>query len=145
MSLPVILLLLRLIGALLLLAFLGYLAWLMARDLRATTDEVAARQQQHGFLRVLSDGAPTDDNERYPLLTVTSLGRSAHNTIVLEDDYASAEHALVTRRGQQWWLEDLGSRNGTLLNDAPLHGATVVSAGDVITIGDTRLKIELEV
>jgi pSer/pThr/pTyr-binding forkhead associated (FHA) protein len=45
-------------------------------------------------------------------------------------------------RGQQWWLEDLNSRNGTLLNDVPLHEATVVSPGDIITIGSTHLKIE---
>jgi hypothetical protein len=141
MSLPITLLMLRLVGALLLLGFLGLLAWLIYRDLQATTDEVAAREQQHGFLHALGNG-PTDPL-RYPLLTVTSIGRAAHNTIVLEDNFASAEHALLARRGQQWWLEDLGSRNGTLLNDTPLHGASVVSAGDVITIGDTRLKIEL--
>nr|MBP6804905.1 FHA domain-containing protein [Chloroflexota bacterium] len=41
------------------------------------------------------------------------------------------------------WLEDLGSRNGTLLNGAPLVETAVISAGDVITIGGTDLKVEL--
>ncbi|MFN2181963.1 MAG: FHA domain-containing protein, partial [Candidatus Promineifilaceae bacterium] len=67
---------------------------------------------------------------------------SENNTIVLEDAFVSAEHALLARRDAQWWLEDLNSRNGTLLNDLPLGESTVVSAGDVITIGSVQLKIE---
>jgi hypothetical protein len=145
MSPAVVLLVLRLLSALLLLAFLAAIAWLIYRDLQAAAAEVVAHQQQHGLLRLLGEknGMAEETDTVFPLLTVTSLGRAANNTIVLDDNYASSEHVLVTRRGQHWWLEDLGSRNGTLLNDAPVEGATVVSAGDVITIGDTRLKIEL--
>ena len=50
---------------------------------------------------------------------------------------------LLAWRDGQWWLEDLGSRNGTVLNDAPLSDPTVISAGDVLTIGGVQLKLEL--
>ncbi|MCB0017952.1 MAG: FHA domain-containing protein, partial [Anaerolineales bacterium] len=43
----------------------------------------------------------------------------------------------------QWLLEDLDSRNGTLLNQINVHEPTVVSSGDIIMIGDTKLKVEL--
>ena len=62
--------------------------------------------------------------------------------MVLNNGYASGEHALLSWRGGQWWLEDLGSRNGTLLNEAPLTDTAVVSAGDVISVGGTQLKLE---
>jgi pSer/pThr/pTyr-binding forkhead associated (FHA) protein len=78
----------------------------------------------------------------FPLLPVTSIGRSAGNTIVLVDGYSSSEHALISRRNGQWYLQDQGSRNGTLLNDVPVADTAVVSAGDIIAIGGTRLKVE---
>jgi pSer/pThr/pTyr-binding forkhead associated (FHA) protein len=49
---------------------------------------------------------------------------------------------LLSLRGSQWWLEDLNSRNGTLLNDSPLETPTVVTMGDVVTIGNTQFKLE---
>lgn len=140
----IILLLLRLLSAALLLAFLGLIAWLIYQDLRLTTAAVADQARQLGRLRVVSsevDGLQPD--AVYPLRVVTSIGRANSNTVVLEDSYASSEHALITRRGEVWWLEDLGSRNGLLLNGFPVDEATAVSSGDIITIGSTKLKIEL--
>ncbi|NLE99729.1 MAG: FHA domain-containing protein, partial [Anaerolineales bacterium] len=58
--------------------------------------------------------------------------------------YASAQHALLTWREGQWWLEDLGSRNGTQLNDELVDAPTVVVTGDIIRIGRARLKVELD-
>jgi pSer/pThr/pTyr-binding forkhead associated (FHA) protein len=76
-------------------------------------------------------------------MPITSIGRAASNNIVLPDGFASAEHALITRRQGQWWLEDQGSRNGTLLNDVVLEGTAVISSGDLIAVGGTILKLEL--
>jgi pSer/pThr/pTyr-binding forkhead associated (FHA) protein len=50
----------------------------------------------------------------------------------------------LSLRGSQWWLEDLNSRNGTLLNDIALDGPVVVTVGDVLTIGNTVFKLELK-
>jgi pSer/pThr/pTyr-binding forkhead associated (FHA) protein len=72
------------------------------------------------------------------------IGRASSNTVVVEDDYVSSEHALLSLRGSQWWLEDLNSRNGTLLNDIALDSPAVVTVGDVVTIGNTRFKLELK-
>jgi hypothetical protein len=138
MSLPVLLLVLRLVGALLLLAFLGVIVWLIYLDLRNVARVAAAQEKPHGLLRQL-DG---DAGRVFPLAPVTSIGRAPGNSIVLEDDYVSNEHALLMLRGRQWWVEDLNSRNGTLLNGEPLFGATIISAGDVLTIGSSQLKLE---
>lgn len=138
----ILLYLLRLVGAILLLAFLAGMAWLIYQDLRYAAR--ATRQQQSlGYLRVIaSDNSSMGRDALFPLLPVTSIGRAQTNTLVIDDGFVSNHHALITLRERQWWLEDLGSRNGTLLNDLDLDEAAVVSSGDVITVGGTQLKFE---
>ena len=144
MTPELVLFLLRLLGAALLLAFLGLIAWLIYQDMRMTATALAEQERQQGHLRVIgAENGNLAVDTLLPLMSVTSIGRATSNTIVLDDHYASGEHVLITRRNGQWWLEDLNSRNGTLLNNVPLQAAAaVVSAGDIITIGNTQLKIE---
>lgn len=135
---------LRLVGAGALLAMMGLMIWLVYRDMRLTTAIFVAQTEKLGLLRVIHTEAPSLSlQQTFDLLPVTGIGRAATNTIMLDDDYASGEHALVTQRGQQWWAQDLGSSNGTLLNNEPLNRPTTVTSGDVITIGSTELRIEL--
>ena len=144
MSPLVILFIIRIGGAMLLLAFLALIAWFLYQDLRAARLVSAGSIAGFGSLRVLSNSSETAPmGSHYELSPVTSIGRNSRNTIVLNDTFVSADHALLMWRDSQWWLEDLGSRNGTLLNDAPLTGAAVISAGDVFTIGAVRFKLEL--
>lgn len=140
MNLDLILLLLRFIGALALILFVAAIAWLIYRDMQVTAASLAQQSKPVGKIQLLSNGA--DGTSSFSLLPVTTIGRSATNLIVLDDEFASNEHALLIRRGEQWWLEDLGSRNGTMLNDTPLVDTAVVSPSDIITIGNSRLKIE---
>ncbi len=143
MSFEVVLLILRLVGAGLLIAFLGTIAWLIYRDMQVTAQSITHQSRQQGNLRVLMLNGEVPVGElSYPLMPVTSLGRASTNTIVLKEPFASGEHALITRRDGQWWLEDLSSRNGTLLNDVLLTETAVITTSDIITIGETRLKIE---
>lgn len=138
-----VLLLMRLLSALILLGFLGAMAWMIYQDLKRASSITVEELTPQGHLRVVaSDSLSAGVGTIFPLLPVTRIGRTEANTIVLEDAFVSAEHALLGRRDKQWWLEDLNSRNGTLLNDLPLEEGTVVSAGDVITIGSVQLKIE---
>lgn len=134
---PTILLLLRLLSALLLLAFLGCIAWFLQRDLAALAHSSAQKQASYGFVDVTQD----DETIRHRLRSVVSVGRIRSNTIVLDNSYTSAQHALITRRDAQWWLEDLNSRNGTLLNDIPVSEPTVITYGDSIVIGEVQLTL----
>lgn len=141
---PILLFLLRLLSAALLLAFFGAIAWLMLQDLQVTREALLDEGRDHGNLRVIAnqDSAPPLETT-FPLLPVTSIGRAQGNNVVLANGFTSGEHALITRRGQQWWLEDLGSRNGTFLNEHPLEEPTVISSGDIIAIGGVQLKVEI--
>ncbi|CAN5889768.1 DUF3662 and FHA domain-containing protein [soil metagenome] len=68
-----------------------------------------------------------------------TLGRSSSNGIVVDDPNASRGHAQLSRREGEWWLTDLGSTNGTLVNEAMIKERRL-SSGDRIKIGATELE-----
>lgn len=147
MTTEFILLLLRLISGLLLLALLAALFIVLWREYQRTASSIESQRRSYGNLVMLReiDGKYLKTGEQFPLLPITSLGRSPTNTIPINDNFASSEHALVTMRGSQWWLEDRKSRNGTMLNDIPVTQPMVITEGDIIGIGNIKLRLELEV
>jgi len=60
--------------------------------------------------------------------------------IRLEDPFASARHARISLEGHVVVIEDLGSTNGTYLNDEPLRGPQPLHSGDRIRIGDSEFS-----
>ena len=74
------------------------------------------------------------------LRPITALGRAGDNTLVLDDPFVSAHHALVLWRDERWWLEDLESHNGTFLNGERVSSARPLTSGDRIRLGETQLR-----
>ena len=70
---------------------------------------------------------------------VTTLGRALSNDIVITSKRVSREHVRVRREGWRRILEDLGSTNGTFLNDERLLSPTSLQDGDRIKVGDVVL------
>jgi hypothetical protein len=142
----ILLLVLRLLLAGLLYAFLGAVFLILWRDFRhAPSHRAAAQPKTHLIvLQVAEDDAHQPPiGTVFPLRPVTSIGRAPSNTVVIPDTYASSQHALLTLREGQWWLEDQHSRNGTTLNGRLIESPTVVSVGDIIGVGRTQLKFEV--
>ncbi|MFN8448845.1 MAG: FHA domain-containing protein [Anaerolineae bacterium] len=146
MSTELTLFLLRLISGSLLVGVLALLFVVMWRDYRSAVVQVEASRRAYGRLIELREigenYAPT--GQTYPLLPLTSLGRSPTNTIAIEDSYASGEHALVALRSGQWWLEDRQSRNGTTINGMPITQPVIITDGDIIGVGSLCFRLELE-
>lgn len=69
------------------------------------------------------------------------IGRAEDSTLVLDDDYASTRHARLLQQGQEYFLEDLGSTNGTYLDRARISTPTPVPIGVPIRIGRTVLEL----
>ncbi|WP_043534591.1 FHA domain-containing protein FhaB/FipA [Actinomyces polynesiensis] len=69
------------------------------------------------------------------------IGRSPSSTLVLDDEYASARHARLSSQEGQWWIEDLGSRNGTFVDDERITEPRVVQPGTTVRIGQTTLEL----
>jgi hypothetical protein len=75
----------------------------------------------------------------YDLIDGATLGRGDVE-IRLEDPFASTRHARISRQGRLLVIEDLGSTNGTYLNDEPLNGPQPLHEGDRIRIGDSEFS-----
>jgi hypothetical protein len=70
------------------------------------------------------------------------MGRSPDNDLILRDPATSGHHARVERRGEQFWIVDLGSTNGTLVNGEPVQEKEL-SHDDRITIGQNAVHFSL--
>ncbi|REJ74151.1 MAG: GGDEF domain-containing protein [Acidobacteria bacterium] len=77
---------------------------------------------------------------RFSIDPELSVGRALSNSIVLDDDSVSRQHALFYRRGDGFFVSDLGSTNGTLVNDFPVESETPLRNGDLVTIGGVVFK-----
>lgn len=77
----------------------------------------------------------------YPLADEVTLGRAAGCQVPIDDAYASQLHARVFHRDGQWYVEDLGSTNGTYLNRRRVAGPMVMKRRDRIQIGNTVLEL----
>lgn len=69
------------------------------------------------------------------------IGRADDSTLVLTDDYASTRHARLSQRGSEWYVEDLGSTNGTYLDRAKVTTAVRVPLGTPVRIGKTVIEL----
>jgi pSer/pThr/pTyr-binding forkhead associated (FHA) protein len=140
----ILLLILRVSLAILLYAFLATILVMVWRDLRQATLSRESTRRNGQLIVLQTTDEAIEVGTAFPLQPVTSIGRLSSNTITISDTYASSRHALLSWKEEQWWLEDQGSRNGTLLNGARVVDPTIVSTGDMIDIGRTKLKLEIE-
>lgn len=69
------------------------------------------------------------------------IGRGADAAIRLDDDYVSTRHARVASNGEQWFVEDLGSTNGTYLGHQRVTTPTPITMGTPIRVGKTVLEL----
>jgi pSer/pThr/pTyr-binding forkhead associated (FHA) protein len=70
------------------------------------------------------------------------LGRSPDNDVILRDPATSGHHARLERRGDQFWIVDLGSTNGTLVNGEPVQEKQL-SHGDRVTVGQNAVQFSI--
>ena len=135
----IILLILRVAMTLTLYILLGWVFWLMWQTLKRETLFLSTRKVSPLILSVTS-----------PEINIQTLhfshgdvviGRDLDCECALTDETVSARHLRLTYHHNQWWAEDLGSRNGTLLNDAMLLTPTILIHGDTVKCGNTTLLI----
>lgn len=139
------LLVLRVISAILLVLLISVLIVAILRETNQVKAQAMHQRRSFGVLQVLTqvDGQYAATGISYPLLPVTTIGRSPTNTIVIPQTFASAEHAILSLKNGQWWLEDRKSTNGTVLNDDRVLSPTIVTDGDIIGIGHLYFRVVL--
>ena len=131
--------LVRLLFLALLYVFLFVVVRVLLRDLRAASRAPA----ELGRLVVVASprGEPVP-GASFSLDAVTTIGRDVNNSIVVDDPFASAEHAVLTFRGRAWYVEDLASTNGTYVNAIAVGGIAEIGFGDELQVGEVRLRLD---
>jgi hypothetical protein len=138
MSISILMLIGRIAIAVCLYAFLAIVLITLWRDVRSASGNLPAGHSRHSLRRLREDGT---QETVFPLGKDTLfIGRSPSVEVSLADETVSVVHARLWRSSGRWWLEDLDSRNGTLLNQIPLTKQTVLCAGDRIRIGRILLE-----
>jgi hypothetical protein len=131
---------LRIAFVVLIYVFFFFVARALWRDLRTT---IAGAGHSLGRLVVVAspEGRPAAGTS-IPLDAVTTIGRDVNNSVVVDDSFASAEHAVLTFRGRAWYVEDRGSTNGTWVNGQRVESYLPMGYGDELQIGQVRLRLE---
>ena len=70
------------------------------------------------------------------------IGRAPSCTLVLDDDYSSSRHARVFPQDGQWYVEDLGSTNGTFVGRERIEAPTPVEVGAQLRVGQSTLELQ---
>ena len=122
--------------------FILKIARLIYLDIKTMTDgEESKATTPH--LRLLSSMDQTGQNtvtEVFPLKNaLTIVGRSLECEIVISDPHISSKHIQINKTGQGFTISDLGSVNGTYINDVKLLNPVMLRDGDEILIGVTKL------
>jgi hypothetical protein len=131
-------------------AFLVLLYLFLIRAFRAlhrslSDERIAVTARQIGLAALVvirSHAGGPRVGERLPLRATSSVGRDAGNDVVLNDEAASAKHAVVSFADGEWWLEDAGSTNGTLLNGSRIWDRQRFQYGDEVAVGRIALRLE---
>ncbi len=145
--------------ALLYLFFLRVLraVWVELREPRAVPAEAVRTDGAAHAPAVAGNGAPkgrglphqlavmspvNGTGESFALAGELTIGRSSDCTVPLpSDNFVSQVHARVFLRENEYWVEDLGSTNGTLMNGRKLSGPAPVRRGDRLQVGRTVLEL----
>ena len=140
MSAPFVLVL-RLLLAASLYGFLALVILTLWRETKNQGAALAARKTPSLSLQLNNgEDAPV---QRFFNQSEILLGRDSHCDLTLNDETVSVRHARLSFHHGQWWLEDLGSTNGTRLNNEKVSIPTVVIGGDQIACGNTHLTLDL--
>ena len=125
----------------LLYVFLFRIVRALLRDLRA-----AAREPGTPLGRLVVVASPAGEpavGRSFDLDAITTLGRDVNNAIVVDDPFASSEHAVLTYRGRSWYVEDARQHQRHVSSTAGRSTASSpLGFGDEIGIGQVRLRLE---
>jgi hypothetical protein len=125
------------------LGFVALLYLVLLRFARTMLGDLRGAEQAQLASRVVE--SPSDEprgGSTIALGPINSIGRNVNNTIYVEDDFASANHAMLTFRGRSWFVEDQGSTNGTYVNGHKIERPVALSFGDEIMIGRVRMRLD---
>jgi pSer/pThr/pTyr-binding forkhead associated (FHA) protein len=135
----IVILILRILLAIALYAFLGWVLITIWNDLR-----------QQGYVlthnkipTLVLTGMDSTSQEYQFAQPVITIGRSPTNDLAILNETVSSYHTRLHYYLNQWWVNDLNSTNGTFLNGQQIATSTVLTSGDMLTCGETNFLIAI--
>jgi pSer/pThr/pTyr-binding forkhead associated (FHA) protein len=122
--------------------FLGWILVTLWQDIKQQGDLLASQKKPGIHIDVkLENGGEYKYHFHQAVVTI---GRNTNCDISLIDEALSAHHARISYHHTQWWLEDLGSKNGTLLNKSLVTVPTVIITDDQFKSGNTIFTVRID-
>ena len=120
-------------------AFLGWAFWFLWRDLKDRQNSLLSQQ-----LVPLSVNIEIGDTTQFQQFSSAEIiiGRDPNCECTINSKTVSTHHARLSYDRGQWWVEDLESTNGTLLNQEPVAAPTVMAPGDQLRCGEATLTFK---
>jgi hypothetical protein len=138
-------LLLRVMFVFLLYFFVYQVIRVVSRELHAAASPDAVysgREAVNGALMVTEPGeSDLVRGEVFDLDPVTVIGRHPRATIVIDSSFISSEHVQISWEQGHWWVTDLRSTNGTMVNGSRINVATGIRPGDSVELGGIRFQL----
>jgi pSer/pThr/pTyr-binding forkhead associated (FHA) protein len=134
------LLIIRLAMALALYGFLGWAVWTLWRDIQRQSELMATSRIPE--IKLVNRVEAEELSYQFTIPDMV-IGRDQTCDLILDEKTVSAEHARLSYHHGNWWVEDLHSRNGTLLNLELVNTPAVLTSGDELQLGQVMLQIEI--
>lgn len=134
-------LVIRILLLLLVYTFIGWISYLIYSDLRDKrkmgSGETPAPSITFQF------GGDDEKIEKTYTKSNIIFGRDPVSDLLINDDRVSLRHCKIAHYQNQWWIEDLGSTNGTYLNNSLVTSNIVLMDGDILRLGHEEIRIKL--
>jgi pSer/pThr/pTyr-binding forkhead associated (FHA) protein len=130
------LLIIRLAMALALYGFLGWAVWTLWRDIQRQSELMATSRIPE--IKLVNRVEAEELSYQFTIPDMV-IGRDQTCDLILDEKTVSAEHARLSYHHGNWWVEDLHSRNGTLLNLELVNTPAVLTSGDELQLGQVML------
>ncbi|MBC8331680.1 MAG: FHA domain-containing protein [Anaerolineae bacterium] len=134
----IILLGIRILAALALYSFLVWALWLLWRGLQQHPEKIDTAM---AILQIQIQIGEQEQRQQFHTSEIT-IGRAPTCECFINSKTVSTRHARLSFHHGQWWAEDLGSTNGTLLNQEKLLEPTVLMLGDILQCGEAIISIQ---
>ena len=136
----IVFLVIRISATVILFILLGWAFLILWKDLRQQADVLEFRQLPAVTLQIRH--AAISEPQQFQQAEII-IGRDPGCDFPIEDELISAHHARIRYHLAQWWAEDMGSKNGTHLNQDLVTIPTVIMSGDILQCGKTDIMVKI--
>lgn len=110
--------------------FVFQIAKMIFQDIKST--QVS---KKGAYLKLIDD---EDKDKIYPIRESLSVGRDRYSDIRLDYKFVSKNHFIIEEDGGEYYLSDLGSKNGTYVNGTKIDDEVILEDGDIIELNDIK-------